>query len=134
MPEKYPQQIKLVYKNFPLPSHRFATKAALAALAANAQGKFWEFHDALFKNYTSLDDAKIQQIATELGLDMAKFNKDMGDPAFEKLVARDVRDAGEADVGGVPSVFINGKVLKNRSMPGIQEMIAAELKKAGKPQ
>jgi len=66
--EKYPQQVKLAFKNFPLPSHRFATKAAIAALAANAQGKFWEFHDALFKNYTSLDDAKIQQIARNSGL------------------------------------------------------------------
>jgi protein-disulfide isomerase len=58
----------------------------------------------------------------------------MGDPALEKLVARDVRDGEAAGVLGVPSVFINGKPLKNRSMPGIQEMIAAELKKAGKPQ
>jgi protein-disulfide isomerase len=132
--EKYPQQVRLVFKNFPLASHRFAQKAALAALAANAQGKFWEFHDALFKNYSSLDDAKVQQIATELGLDMAKLNKDTGDPALEKLVARDVRDGEEAGVRGVPAVFINGKPLKNRSMPGIQEMITAELKKAGKPQ
>lgn len=134
MLEKYPQQVRLVFKNFPLASHRFAQKAALAALAANAQGKFWEFHDALFKNYSSLDDAKVQQIATELGLDMAKLNKDTGDPALEKLVARDVRDGEEAGVRGVPAVFINGKPLKNRSMPGIQEMITAELKKAGKPQ
>jgi protein-disulfide isomerase len=132
--EKYPQQVRLVFKNFPLASHRFAQKAALAALAANAQGKFWEFHDALFKNYSSLDDAKVQQIATELGLDMAKLNKDTGDPALEKLVARDVRDGEEAGVRGVPAVFINGKPLKNRSMPGIQEMVTAELKKAGKPQ
>jgi protein-disulfide isomerase len=132
--EKYPQQVKLVFKNFPIASHKFAQKAALAALAANAQGKFWEFHDALLKNYNSLDDAKIQQVATELKLDMVKFNKDMGDPALEKLVARDVRDGEAAGVLGVPSVFINGKPLKNRSMPGIQEMIAAELKKAGKPQ
>ena len=132
MLEKYPQQVKLVFKNFPLPSHRFATKAAIAALAANAQGKFWEFHDALFKNYSKLDDAKIQQIATDLGLDMVKFNSDMGDPALETLVARDVRDGGEADVNGVPAVFINGKVLKNRSLPGFHEMITAELEKPKK--
>lgn len=86
----------------------------------------------MFKNYNKLDDAKIQQIATDLGLDMVKFNGDMGDPALEKLVARDVRDAVEAEVGGVPAVFINGKVLKNRSLSGFQEMIMAELKKVGK--
>jgi protein-disulfide isomerase len=132
--EKYPQQVKLVFKNFPIASHKFAQKAALAALAANAQGKFWEFHDALLKNYNSLDDAKIQQVATELKLDMVKFNKDMGDPALEKLIARDVRDGEAAGVTGVPAVFIDGKPLKNRSIPGIEEMITAELKKAGKPQ
>jgi protein-disulfide isomerase len=63
---------------------------------------------------------------------MVKFNSDMGDPDLEKLVARDVRDGGEADVGGVPAVFINGKVLKNRSLAGFHEMIAAELEKAKK--
>jgi protein-disulfide isomerase len=130
--EKYPQQVKLVFKNFPLASHAFARKAALAALAANAQGKFWEFHDALLKNYNKLDDAKIQQIAKDLGLNMEKFNKEMGDPALEKLVARDVKDGGEAGIRGVPTVFINGKPLKNHSIPGIEEMIASELKKAGK--
>jgi len=55
-----------------------------------------------------------------------------GDPAFEKLVARDAKDGRKPDIGGVPTLFINGKVLKNRSMQGIQEMIAAELKKAGR--
>jgi protein-disulfide isomerase len=130
--EKYPQQIKLVFKNFPIASHKFATKAAIAALAANAQGKFWEFHDALLKNYDKVDDAKIQQIAKDLGLNMEKFNKEMGDPALEKLVARDAKDGGEAGVRGVPTVFINGKPLKNHSIPGIEEMIASELKKAGK--
>jgi protein-disulfide isomerase len=57
----------------------------------------------------------------------------MGDPALEKLVARDVKDGQEAGIRGVPTVFINGKPLKNHSVPGIEEMIAAELKKAGKP-
>jgi protein-disulfide isomerase len=131
--EKYPQQVKLVFKNFPLASHTFARKAAIAALAANAQGKFWEFHDALLKNFNKLDDAKVQQIATEVGLNIEKFNKEMGDPALEKLVARDVNDGQEAGIRGVPTVFINGKSLKNHSVPGIEEMIAAELKKAGKP-
>jgi protein-disulfide isomerase len=132
--EKYPQQVKLVFKNFPLASHNFAMKAALASLAANAQGKFWEFHDALFKNFGNLNDAKIQQIATDLGLNMEKFNKDVGNPAFEKLIARDVKDGEEAGIRGVPTVFINGKSPKNHSIPGIEEMIAAELKKAGKQQ
>jgi protein-disulfide isomerase len=130
--EKYPEQVKLVFKNFPLASHTFARKAAIAALAANAQGKFWEFHDALLKNFNKLDDAKIQQIAKDVGLNMEKFNKEVGDPALEKVVARDMKDGQEAGLRGVPTVFIDGKPLKNHSIPGIEEMIAAELKKAGK--
>ncbi|MBL7178295.1 MAG: thioredoxin domain-containing protein [Desulfobacteraceae bacterium] len=70
---------KLVFKNFPLSKHKFAMKAAAAALAANKQGKFWEFHDRLFKNYKNLNDTKIQEIAKELALDMERFNKDLKD-------------------------------------------------------
>ena len=70
MLERYPKEVKLVAKNFPLARHKFATKAAMAALAANAQGKFWEFHSKLFENYKVINDAKIQDIAGELGLDM----------------------------------------------------------------
>jgi protein-disulfide isomerase len=52
--EQYPNQVKLVYKNFPLRNHKFAKPAASAALAAGEQGKFWEFHDKLFQNYNQL--------------------------------------------------------------------------------
>ena len=65
--EKYPKQVKLVFKNFPLRNHRYAKKAATAALAANRQGKFWEFHDRLMENATRLNDKKIEDIAKELG-------------------------------------------------------------------
>jgi protein-disulfide isomerase len=61
--EKYPNDVKVVFKNFPLRSHRFSMQAAIAAMAAASQGKFWEFHDLLFKNYNQLDDQKIQEIA-----------------------------------------------------------------------
>ena len=83
MLEKYPKEVKLVYKNFPLVGHKFARKAATAALAAHEQGKFWEFHDNLFKNYRNLDDAKIQEIAEELGLDMERFTRDEG-PSYRE--------------------------------------------------
>jgi len=88
--DKYPKNVKLVVKNFPLASHKFAQKAATAALAANVQGKFWEFHSQLFKNYNVINDAKIQDIAKELSLDMEKFNKDMQSPAIKSLIGRDM--------------------------------------------
>jgi protein-disulfide isomerase len=129
--DKYPDNVKLVIKNFPIPNHKFAYKAATAALAANMQGKFWEFHSKLFKNFHAINDAKIQDIAKELGLNMDKFNKDMQLPAIKSLIARDMNDGRQAGVRGTPTVFINGKKLRNRSLPGIYQMIEAELKKAG---
>ena len=78
--EKYPNEVKMVYKNFPLRNHRFARPAAIAALAAERQGKFWEFHDLLFENYNRLSAEKIQEIARELNLDMDKFEQDQKDP------------------------------------------------------
>ena len=90
--EKYPGEVKLVFKNFPLRSHQYAMKAALAALAAGSQGKFWEFHDLLFKNHNQLNDQKIREITLSLGLDEAEFEKKMKDPALEGRVRQDVLD------------------------------------------
>jgi protein-disulfide isomerase len=126
---KYPQEVKLVYKNFPLALHRFAKKAAIAALAANKQGKFWEFHRKLFENHKTLDDGKIQEIAGRMGLDMERFTRDMTNPAFQRLIIRDVRDGQRAGVFGLPTVFVNGKLWKNQSPQGFAEMIKAELRK-----
>jgi protein-disulfide isomerase len=127
--DKYPQDVKLVHKNFPLSKHKFALKAAKAALAADKQGKFSEFHEKLFENQRSLNDAKVQKIAAELTLDMAQFEKDKNDPAFQKLIVRDTQEARRAGVRGVPTVYINGKLLRSRSLKAFQQMIDLELKK-----
>jgi len=128
--DKYPKEVKLVFKNFPLSKHKFAMKAATAALAAKAQGRFWEFHDELFENHRNLNDVKIQDIAKELGLDLERFKKDMKDPAIQKLIIRDVKNGREAGVRSIPTVFINGKLLRNRRLQGFQRMIDAELKRS----
>ena len=130
MLEKYAEDVKLVFKNFPLTKHKFARKAAEAALAAHAQGKFWEFHDKLFENYRNLNEAKVQEIAKELDLDLEGFNRDVNDPAKQKLITRDVKDGQQAGVRSIPTVFINGKFLKNRSLEGFQQMIEAELRRS----
>lgn len=117
-------------KHFPLLSiHAFAKKAAIAALAAGKQGKFWEVHEKLFANQKDLNDAKVEAIAGEVGLDMERFKKDLGDPAVVSLVDRDMRDGGQANIPGTPAIFINGKLLNQRSLQGFQQSIEAELKK-----
>jgi len=126
---KYPEDVKLVFKNFPLKKHKFAREAAEAALAASAQGKFWQFHDELFKNYRNLNEAKVQEIAIELDLDLETFNKNRKNPPIQQLIIRDVKDGQQAGVRSIPTVFINGKLLRNRSLKGFLQMIEAELKK-----
>ena len=125
----YPDKIKLVIKNYPLPNHRFAAKAARAALAAKEQDKFWEFHHKLFENYKSLNDAKVQDIAGALNLNMEAFNKSMNSSAVQHIINRDVMEGRKIGVRGTPTIFINGKQLNKRGLSGFTEMIDAELKK-----
>jgi len=127
--DKYPDNVKLVVKHFPLPNHKYAKKASKAALAANRQRKFWEFHRKLLKNYKVINEVKIQEIARGLGLDIEKFTEDMKLPDIESLIARDMRNGRQIGVRGTPAVYVNGKILKNRSFPGFHQMIEAELKK-----
>jgi protein-disulfide isomerase len=126
--EKYPNEVKLVFKNFPLRNHKLAMPAAIAALAAEKQGKFWEFHDLLFKNFNRLNAQKVKEIARQLNLDMEKFDKDQQDPQIRAMINRDVSEGNRVGVRGTPTVFINGRLLRNRSMTGFQDLIEKSLK------
>ena len=129
MLEKNPKQVKLVMKHFPLPNHSFARKAASAAAAAEKQGKFWEIHEKLFANQRQLGDAKVEEIARELGLNMEQFEQDLKDPALQARIDRDLKNGQEAHVRGTPSIFLNGKVLNQRTLAGFQQFIDLEFKK-----
>ena len=76
-----------------------------------------------------MNDAKIQEIATELKLDMERFNKKMQDPSIQKLIARDLKEGKQAGIEGIPIIFINGKLPKETSVKGLEDLIEAELKK-----
>ena len=128
--EKNPNQVKLVFKNFPLRNHKSAMPAAIAALAAEKQGKFWEFHDLLFKDYNRLNEQKIKEIAQQLNLDMEKFEKDRKDPRIRAMINRELSEGNRAGVRGTPTVFINGRLLRNRNPAGFQELIEKALKKS----
>jgi len=127
--EKYPTDLKVVFKNFPLPNHPFANKASIAALAAGRQGKFWEFHHRLFEAVSSLSDGKIQDIAKELGLDTERFNRDLSDLSIQNLINRDLTEGMKAQVQGTPALFVNGKSVRNGSLEGFQQMIEKELQR-----
>ena len=130
MLEKYPNDVKLVIKHFPILSlHQYARKAAIAALAAGKQGKFWEVHEKLFASQKDLSDAKVEAIARELGLNMEQFNKDLKDPAIASLIDRDMNNGRQASVQGTPTIFVNGRPFNQRSLQGFQQVIDTELKK-----
>ena len=137
MLEKYPEQIKYVFKNYPLRGHRYARKAAIAALAAGKKGKFWEFHHLLFKNSNKLNDKKVNQIALSLGFNEGEFEESMKDSALKEKLKKDVREGRNAGVRGTPTVFINGKLVRARTLREFQTAIDSELhkleKKDGKP-
>ena len=127
--EKYPGKVKLVFKNFPLRNHKLAQPAAMAALAAGRQGKFWEYHDKVFDNYNKLNEDMFQQFAMDLGLDMDRFQKDRANQEIVSLINRDLREGSRIGVRGTPTVFINGQRLGQRSLEAFSAAIENELKK-----
>ena len=128
----YPGKIKIVYKSYPLQSHKFAWKAAANAMAAHQKGKFWEFHDRLFANSKNLDDAKIMEIRKSFGFDTPEFDALIKSAAVRKKVADDLKEGQRNGVRGTPTVFVNGKRLKNKSFKGFTAAIDKELKKQEK--
>jgi protein-disulfide isomerase len=124
---KYPADVKVVFKNFPLTMHKSARMAATAALAAARQQKFDDFHRALFENQQALDEAKLNDIAESLSLNMEAFAKDLKDPALQQIISRDINEGQMAGVRGTPTVFVNGKRLSNRNLQSFSELVDAEL-------
>ena len=127
--EKNPTTVRIVFKNFPLRSHKYARTSAVAALAAGRQGKFWEFHDELFKIYQQINEEKIIGIAQKLALNMPQFEKDIKDPAIRALINVDVKKGVQIGIRGVPTVYINGKQTRARSVQDFQAAIDQQLKK-----
>ncbi len=125
--QQYSGKVKMVFKNFPLSFHKNARPAAIAALAADRQDKFWQFHDLLFANHSQLTAAKIQQLAEQAGLNMEQFNRDRADQELQRMINNDLQEGKKVGVRGTPTVFINGRRLPQRSLPAFSQMIEAEL-------
>ncbi len=91
--------------------------------------RFWDYHHKLFENYKQLDDAKFEGLATDLGLDLERFKRDMDDASIEELINRDVKEGRDAGIRGIPTIFINGKLLKGGGVPGFLQKVDDELQK-----
>jgi protein-disulfide isomerase len=105
----FPQQIRLVFKEFPLDIHPLAPLAAAAAVAADKQGKFWDMHDAMFARRHSLDRDGLIATARDLGLDMDKFTADLDSDKVKAVIAQDMREGDQVPIRGTPTLFINGQ-------------------------
>lgn len=127
--KKNPETVKISFKHFPIRGHEQAVPAAVAAIAAQKQGKFWEYHDLLFQNMRDLKQEKLQEIATSLGLNMDQFNKEMANPQNMGQISKDQQDGASAGVKGTPSLFVNGRKVKDRTAQGMQKLIDEELAK-----
>jgi protein-disulfide isomerase len=132
MMQLYPGKIKIVYKSFPLSSHKYSWQAATAAVAANEKGKFWEFYKALFDNYNRINDAKLKEIRNLFGLDTPEFDALINSQKIRTRVATDREEGIQLGVQGTPTVFINGKRLNNKRPEGFRAAIDKELKAAGR--
>ena len=130
--EKYPQKVRLVFKNFPLRSHKFARQAAAAALSAQAQGKFWEFHDMLFENYRAINEEKITEIRDGLNLNADDFDSMRKSGQVARQIQNDVRLGREVGLRGTPSVYVNGRLQRSRGLEGLSASVEAELKRLNK--
>jgi protein-disulfide isomerase len=107
----YPSQLRFAFKHYPLPMHKESPLAHEAALAAAAQGKFWEMHDVLFQTQSKLTRDDLVAKAAQLHLDVAKFTKDLDTHRFKPQVDRDRQEGNRLGVDGTPYCFINGHAI-----------------------
>jgi protein-disulfide isomerase len=126
----YETKVRFVVRDFPLNQHANARKAAEAANAAHAQGKFFEYARLLFKNQKDLDVPSLKKYATELGLDRKRFDADLDSGTYASEVRHDIDDGEKYGIESTPTIFVNGRVLRNLSAEGLRAAIDEALANA----
>jgi protein-disulfide isomerase len=129
--QKYGDEIRLVYMDFPLGFHPHAMDAARAARCAADQDKFWQFHDALFRDQKKLDPDSLRQTAANVGLDRNKFNACFTEDKHDAGIRQDMAEGNSLGVTGTPTFFINGRELVGaQPAPKFNEVINEEIARA----
>ncbi len=129
----YPDKVKIVYRDYPLPFHASARPAAVAANCAAAQGKFWEYHEKLFAS-AELNAARFTAIADELKLDRPKFDACIAKDEPKAAIDKDIADASAVGVNGTPAFFINGRMISGaQPFDKFKEIIDQELQSSAQP-
>lgn len=126
-------RVRFVVRNYPLSKHAHARKAAEAAEAAHAQGKFFEYTALLFKRQSALDTPSLKKYAGELGLDQARFDAELDGDKYAAKVKRDMDEGAIYGVEGTPTIFINGVKLKELTAAGLHAAIDQALAGSTQP-
>lgn len=130
--EKYGDKIRVVFRQYPLPFHQNAQKAAEASLCAADQNKFWEMHDAMFANQQALAVEQLKAKAAELGLNADQFNSCLDSSKHAATIQADMKDGSAAGVNGTPAMFINGRFISGAvPLEQITSVIDDELRRKG---
>jgi protein-disulfide isomerase len=128
----YDGKILFAFKQFPISYHSHAQLAAEASLAANAQGQFWPFHDALYAHQDALARADLEGYATDLGLDLDLFRAALDDHTYTAAIADDINQGVSLGVGGTPAFFVNGRAAFGAmSYDAMKRVVDEELTMAG---
>jgi protein-disulfide isomerase len=129
--KQYGDKVAFAFKNFPLPMHSHAEKAAEAANCAAQQGKFWQFHDKLFSD-NSLDVPALKKLAVSTGLDGTKFDKCLDSGQQYDAVQKELAEGTKLGLSGTPSFFVNGHFISgNVSYDVLQGIVDQQLADAG---
>jgi protein-disulfide isomerase len=129
----YPGKVRVFFKHFPLNFHQDAPLASQAALAAGAQGKFWDMHDKLFEHQQALKRPDLDRYAKELGLDEGKFKQALDSNAFKARVDADMALGTSVGVSGTPASFVNGRLVSGAVPYGdFQKIVDEEIATANK--
>lgn len=121
--KQYEDEIVFGYRHFPLPKHEYAQKAAEAAEAAGAQGKFWEMHEYLFANQEILSNQLLEDAGEAIRIDEERYKKELVDGVYRDAVLRDKAAGGSLGIQGTPTFFLNGKKLNIRSPDELVEKV-----------
>jgi protein-disulfide isomerase len=126
--EAYGDKIRIVFKDFPLPNHPDAPKAAEAAHCAGEQGKYWDMHDRIFLNQRTMGVPALKQHAGAMGLDTGKFDQCLDSGKYTASVAADLKYGETLGVQSTPTIYINGRaVLGAQPYEVFQTVIDEEL-------
>lgn len=121
----HPGKVRIAYRHHPLPMHEHARLAAKASIAADQQGKFWPYHDVLVAHRDALDRAALERYAADVGLDVARFSRDLDDPKLDARIEADEAQAAKLGVKGTPTTFVDGhRIVGAQALATFEQAIA----------